>query len=234
MARFCPNCGTEAEDTAVFCPTCGQAIDQATETEIPAAPAWPEQPPADAEPPGGVEAAVDDAWASRYEEPTQTQMPPAPTAEAPAPPASPAPAPPPPAAQRSGGPVERSAPPVSLPVTMPLTLSAWLIGGGAVIAALGVLIGLFGFLRPIDLILLLVLAAIAATVFFSASVPEIPNLRLVTLVIVLLAFGMAIDRIMSGGVGIGELLFFVGAGAAAIGAILLELGRDQPLGGPQS
>jgi hypothetical protein len=56
----------------------------------------------------------------------------------------------------------------------------------------------------------------------------------VTLVVVLLAFGMAIDRIMFGGAGIGELLFFLGAAAAAIGAILLELGRDQPLGGPQS
>ena len=32
MARFCPNCGTEVEDTAVYCPTCGQAIDQSTET----------------------------------------------------------------------------------------------------------------------------------------------------------------------------------------------------------
>ena len=229
MARFCPNCGTEVEDTAVFCPTCGQAIDQATETEIPPAPAWPDQPAADEQPPAGVEAAVDDAWESRYEDQTRGQ-------EAPPPPAAEPPpaAPPPSIAPRPGSPVERSAPPVSLPFTMPLTLSAWLIGGGVAIAALGVLIGLFGFLRPIDLILLVVLVAIAATVFFSASVPEIPNLRLVTLVIVLLAFGMAIDRIMFGGAGIGELLFFLGAAAAAIGAVLLELGRDQPLGGPQS
>ncbi|MGH2401718.1 MAG: zinc-ribbon domain-containing protein [Candidatus Limnocylindria bacterium] len=230
MARFCPNCGTEVEDTAVFCPTCGQAIDQATETEIPAAPAWPDQPPADAEPPPRVETAVDDAWASRYEEPTRAeQAPPAPAVEAPPPPPSP-----PPDAQRPGGPVERPSPPVSLPVTMPLTLSAWLIGGGAAIATLGVLIGLFGVLRPIDLVVLVALAAVAASVFFSANVPEIPNLRLVTFVILLLAFGMAIDRIMFAGAGIGELLFFLGAAAAAIGAVLLELGRDQPLGGPQS
>ena len=47
MSRFCPNCGTEVDDNAVFCPTCGQPIDQATETEMPPAPAWPEpsQPP---------------------------------------------------------------------------------------------------------------------------------------------------------------------------------------------
>src|SRR5687767_12097449 len=149
MARFCPNCGTEVEDTAVFCPTCGQAIDQATETEIPPAPAWPDQPVADEKPSAGVEAAVDDAWESRYEDQTRAQeAPPAPAAERP-----PA-APPPSAVPRPGGPVERSKPPVSLPLTMPLTLSAWLIGGGVAIAALGVLIGLFAFLRPIDLILL--------------------------------------------------------------------------------
>ena len=40
--RYCPNCGTEVDDTAAFCPTCGQAIDQAAETAMPAAPAWPE------------------------------------------------------------------------------------------------------------------------------------------------------------------------------------------------
>ncbi|HEX7195264.1 MAG TPA: hypothetical protein VF364_00365 [Candidatus Limnocylindria bacterium] len=117
---------------------------------------------------------------------------------------------------------------------MPLTLSGWLIGGGAAVAALGVLIGLFDSLLPIDLVLLIALVAVAATVFFSSTVPHISNLRLVTLVVVLLAFGMAIDRIMFAGAGIGELLFFLGAAAAAIGAILLELGRDQPLGGPQS
>ena len=42
MVRFCANCGTEVDDTAVFCPTCGQPIDQEVEPEMPAAPAWPE------------------------------------------------------------------------------------------------------------------------------------------------------------------------------------------------
>lgn len=118
---------------------------------------------------------------------------------------------------------------------MPVTLSAWLIGGGAVVAALGVVIGLFdGFLNPVDLILLLALIGIAVTVFFSGSVPTFANLRLVTLVIVLIGFGVGLDRIgFGGGAGIGALLLFLGTAAAAIGAILLELGRDQPLGGPQ-
>ena len=117
---------------------------------------------------------------------------------------------------------------------MPVTLSAWLIGGGTLFAALGVVIGLFdGFLNPVDLILLLALIGIAVTVFFSGSVPTFANLRLVTLVIVLIGFGIALDRIGFGGAGIGALLLFLGTAAAAIGAIVLELGRDQPLGGPQ-
>ena len=226
MARFCANCGTEVEDHAVFCPTCGQPIDQESETQMPAAPAWPEQPTDEYPSP----TSVDHGPPARFEEPTRIEEP-LRAAESAAPPPPPpqaaAPAPPP-AADRP-----RPAP-VNLPVTMPVTLSAWLIGGGAAVAALGVLIGLFGgFLNPIDLLLLLVLVGIAATVFLSANVPAIPHLRLMTLAAVLIGFGMALDRIGFGGAGIGELLFFLGTAAAGIGAILLELGRDQPLGGPQ-
>lgn len=232
MARYCANCGTEVEENAVFCPTCGQAIDQATETEIPPAPAWPEAP-ADAvvsattEPGVPIESAVDEARAVRFEQPTQLEERPNPPADRPSPP-PPAVAPVPRAAN---GPPSG---PVNLPVTMPVTLSAWLIGGGAALAALGVLIGLFaGFLNPVDLVLLMALIAIAVTVFFSGSVPHVPHLRLVTLVVVLIGFGMALDRLSVTRAGIGELLLFLGTAAAAIGAILLELGRDQPLGGPQ-
>lgn len=253
MARYCANCGTEVEDTAVFCPTCGQPIDQASETQIPPAPAWPDQatdqatdqaPGRAAEAPSAP-ATPDKPGGSRFEEPTRVEEAPSPSAERDAPPArpvqdspahaQPAPDSPPqdsPAQERPAQ--ERPAQaPVNLPFTMPLTLSAWLIGGGAAVAALGVIIGLFGgFLNPIDLILLLALIGIAVTVFFSASVPTFANLKLVTLVIVLIGFGIALDRIGFGGAGIGALLLFLGTAAAAIGAILLELGRDQPLGGP--
>ncbi len=226
MARFCANCGTEVEDSAVFCPTCGQPIDQATETEIPPAPAWPDQEPDQPAERQPDDAARDDDHA-RFEEPTRAE-------EAPPPPVASATPPPRPAAA-SRPPHDRPAQaPIKLPVTMPVTLSAWLIGGGAVVAALGVVIGLFdGFLNPVDLILLLALIGIAVTVFFSGSVPIFANLRLVTLVIVLIGFGVGLDRIGFGGAGIGALLLFLGTAAAAIGAILLELGRDQPLGRPQ-
>ena len=208
----------------MFCPTCGQPIDQASETEFPAAPAWPEQPVEEVAP----RPAVDDGSPARFEEPTRIDEPPR-SAEGTGPPPPPqsAAAPVPPAGERAGP------PPVNVPITMPVTLSAWLIGGGSALAALGIVIGLFGgSLNPIDLLLLLALIGIAATVFLSANVPHIPHLRLMTLAVVLIGFGVALDRIGFGAAGIGELLLFLGAAAAAIGAIILELGRDQPLGGP--
>ena len=241
MSRFCPNCGTEVDDNAVFCPTCGQPIDQAAETEMPAAPAWPEpSQPADPAPAEGdsapPRAPVDrqPSW-SAAAAPPQTW-----DDEAPPPPAQPreemtrveaqpaaAPSPPPPAAPRAP-----AGPAIDLPLTMPVTLSGWLIGLGALLAAVGIVIGLFdGVLNPIELILLLALIAIAATVFFSASLPNVPNLRLATLSVALIGFGIALDRLGFGGAGVGELLLFLGAAMAAIGAIILELGRDQPLGG---
>lgn len=222
MARFCANCGTEVDDSAVFCPTCGQPIDQADETEMPPAPAWP-KPTEDEEPAdeGSVEEGV-------VEEPTRVEerpVPPPVAASAPAA-ASPPDRPPRPAAPRREGPA------LDLPLTMPVTLSAWLIGVGSFVAALGVIVSLFGgFLNVIEILLVLALLGVAATVFLSASLPAIPQLRLVTMVVVLIAFGIALDRLAFGAAGIGELLLFLGTAAAAIGAIILELGRDQPLGG---
>jgi len=245
VARFCANCGTEVEENAVFCPTCGQPINQATESEIPPAPAWPDQPPRDthADPDGDAAdpelaapepagTSEDDPPAGRFEQPTRTEERPIRTDRSDRS-ASPS-------RHATDAPEDRTAEgssssgPVSLPVTMPVTLSAWLIGGGAAFAALGVLIGLFvGVLNPVDLVLLLALVAIAVTVFLSGNVPHIPNLRLMTLAVVLIGFGMALDRLSLTRAGIAELLLFLGTAAAAIGAILLELGRDQPLGGPQ-
>lgn len=265
MLRYCPNCGTEVDETVIFCPTCGQAIDQATETEMPPAPAWPEPEPGPAPIPPAPPRPdfVDD-------------LPPAPPPLQPPPPP---PLPPPPAPLVTDAPrrerlapdasyserVARpeppepyetdagyetydmpdrarrlpAAPPVAagaeLPLTMPATLSGWLIGGGALAGALGALIGLFdGFVNPVEIVLLVVLLGIAATVFLSGSVPHIPHLRLVTLGALLVGFGVALDRLWLGGAGIAELLMFMGTGAAATGAILVELGRDQPVGGASS
>lgn len=242
MARFCPNCGTEVDDTAVFCPTCGQAIDQEVEAQMPAAPAWPDpEPPAAPVP----EPFTDRAPAPAYEPERpvpERAWPDAPTAdertrlEERPPPAEPAGRPPP--ASHSGGPTRPAASAgraFELPLTMPVTLSAWLIGGGAALGALGALVALFdGFGSATALLALIGLLAVSATVFLSARLPAISNLRLATLAIVLVAFGIGLDRLGVGGAGIGELFLFLGTAAATIGVLMVELGHDQPLGGPSS
>jgi zinc-ribbon domain len=211
--RYCPNCGTEVDDNAVFCPTCGQPVDQVAETEMPAAPAWPDSP-------------ADQAATAPARDATPTPAPVAPDDQT-RPERRPDAVPPPAAT----GPAPSHGPSIDLPVTAPLTLSGWLIGIGVLIAALGIVIGLFdGVLNPIELILLLGLLAIAATVFFASTLPRVPNLQLWTLVVALIGFGIAIDRLGFRGAGAGELLLFLGTAAAAMGAIILELGRDQPLG----
>jgi hypothetical protein len=242
VARFCANCGTEVDESAIFCPTCGQPIDEAAETEMPPAPAWPE--PANA---SRAEAPLSDAEPARFE-PEPPVAPdagwgaPPPVGDAPTrteprlePPVA-ATAPPPPVARPRAAGHDPAAghqpPPMNVPITMPVTLSAWLVGIGAALAALGVIIGLFdAILNPIELILLIALLAVAATVFLSSNLPDIPNLPLITLVVVLIGFGIALDRLSVGAAGVGELLLFLGTAAAAIGVILLELGHDQPLGG---
>jgi hypothetical protein len=251
VARFCANCGTEVDETAVFCPTCGQPIDQDVETEMPAAPAWPEPEPQSAprppeaepaqwardddvnvqrrvEPPLREEYVPDDVAGEPGEpsrvEPTRVEarpeFPRPPEARADVPPASPA---------------APTGPAIDLPITTPVTLSAWLIGIGAALGAVGALIGLFdGVGSAIDLLALVALLAVAATVFFSTALPAIPNLRFITLAIVLVVFGAALDRLGIGRAGAGDLLLFLGSAAAVIGAVLLELGHDQPMGGSQS
>jgi hypothetical protein len=121
---------------------------------------------------------------------------------------------------------------VRLPITWPVMLSGWLIGGGAAVAALGAAVGLFSIaVNAWDVVFLLLYLGIVFTVFLSASAPAIPQLRLITLVVVLIGFGIALDRIGFGVGTAGSVLLLFGAGAAAIGAVILELGRDQPLGG---
>ncbi len=225
MLRYCRNCGTEVDETVVFCPTCGQSIDQAAETEaepeMPPAPAWPEpetQAPPSADPATQEWADPDAGTAADAPPPTADAPPPA-AAAAPVQPQEPGAAPP-------------SAAGSQLPFTAPVTLSGWLIGGGAAVGALGALVGLLdGSANLIEILLLVVLLGIAASVFAASVMPAIPHLRLATLVVVLVGFGVALDRIGFGGGGAATLLIFLGTAAAGIGGIILELGRDQPLGG---
>ncbi|MGZ8563330.1 MAG: zinc-ribbon domain-containing protein, partial [Candidatus Limnocylindria bacterium] len=183
MTRFCANCGTEVDDHAVFCPTCGQPIDQETEAEMPPAPSWPEpaprapQPthePADAEEPEPAQEPPprdDRGWSAEQDPDTAevtgvVEPQPGPAVEA-----APSPAtgtPPWRANHRQPASRAPARPAVDLRLTMPVTLSGWLIGGGAVLGAIGAFIAMLdGFGTAIDLLLLISLLAVAASVFLS-------------------------------------------------------------------
>jgi hypothetical protein len=258
LTRYCPNCGTEVDETAIFCPTCGQPIDEAAETQMPAAPAWPEPAPRDeavAPPPVEPEAPTLPVPAVEPDPPVEPdRVAPAPRTDdvaptwrteavpdsEPAAPVEPVPpaSPPPPAGsspREAASDARKGGAPPAVRITMPVTLSGWLIGGGAVVAAIGALIGITrGFVNPVEFLMLLAVVGIAVSVFAAASLPAFAHLRLATLAVALIGFGMGLDRIGFGRANAGDLLFFLGTAAAAIGAILVELGQDQPLGGPQA
>jgi hypothetical protein len=255
LTRFCANCGTEVDDTAAFCPTCGQPLDEATEVEMPPAPPWPESapPPRAVEPSAGreeppapryteqppstaagahVEREATPSWAeARTSEPASTSR--APDEPLTQPVVPPPPVPPPGPVGPQGQPASQpSQPTIDLPITWPVMLSGWLIGVGAAVAALGALASLFSRSGSAwDVILVVLLLGIVATVFLASTLPAIPHLRLATLVIVLIGLGIALERVVTGS-NISAVLV-LGTAAAAIGAVIVELGRDQPLGGPR-
>jgi hypothetical protein len=163
--------------------------------------------------------------------PQAATAPPPPAAVSPPPSARPGPIGPPPAGNRpasSGGLARGSQ--LDLPVTWPVTLSGWLIGVGALVGALAVLLDFRAFTNPVTLIAFLLLLAVAAVVFFSASVPAVPHRELWIMVVVFVGFGAALERV-GGGTALAGVIFFLATGAAAAGAVIVELGLDRPFGG---
>jgi hypothetical protein len=211
MIHYCPNCGTEVDETAAFCPTCGQPLDEVRDAS---------------------RATADPAGAPRAAQPAPPE--PAPTA----PEADPVEATrahaaeAPPAASHSSAAQTSSLPRVELPITWPVMLSGWLIGIGALVAALGLVVIFFSYLNPIDPILLVLLLLIAASVFLSASLPALPHQRLAIIAVALIGLGVALDRIGFGRAGLGALLLFLGTAGVSAGALVAELGRDRPMSTP--
>jgi hypothetical protein len=143
--------------------------------------------------------------------------------------APPAAAPPPPPA--AGGGRRPAAENIEMPFTLPVMLSGWLIGVGSLVAALSLLLDFRTFANPVTLIVFLLLLAVAATVFLSSNIPDFANRRLWVLVVVVAAFGIGLWRVGLGASFAG-VVFFLASLAAAVGAILVELGQDRPMGGP--
>jgi hypothetical protein len=269
MARACANCGTEVDDDALFCPTCGEPIERGGEPDLPPAPDWPasaagasgagaSQPasadrvetPAEMEPEREHEAtrAAPAAAAGDVEEPPNPQrdyaQPTTSREDAEVPPwrrgaayrAASAPAP------AASGPIP-ARPGALRPegiIRPPTTLSGWLIGGGALVAVVGMLLpwvvsgtytGSWGLASGINLLFTLVLLALLVLIFLPHLVPDLPEGKLVLLAIALIGVGMGLDRLGLPLTGSGAMVFLIGMLACAAGAFLAQLGLDRAVGG---
>lgn len=225
--RFCPSCGTEVGEDARFCPTCGQTLHEEGGTardELPAAPAWPDPPEGERGEP--------------MQEPETNQAPDERSSEQPdrapetAPHTAPQPRPaamaaPPPGGAGPAQPAE----PIELPFTAPTTLSGWLIGVGSVAGAIALIPRLASVL---NVLLFLGLLGVAATIFLSDRMPDIPRRQLLVLLVVVIGLGVALERSAFTVRGL-DTLFLICMLVAAGGVLLLELDRDRPMpppGGP--
>ena len=231
MARFCANCGTQVEEDARFCPACGEPIEPDAANALPPAPAWPAPEPE----PGAEQAAHADGSPAVTEQSTL--------------------GPPPEPGHPSAGHEmpEASSPPVAASprarptpqgVTLPATLSGWLVGAGAAVAALSIFLPWvpfaerytagWGLASGLNVLLLLLLLAVAATIFFAEAVPRPAHLELAILAVALIGLGVGLDRLAIGGAAAGAILFTLGVLAASLGAILPLIGRDVQVGGPRA
>lgn len=216
--QFCLNCGTEVDEDARFCPVCGQAIEPPL-PPVAAAPvaANPEGEAATQpdEPAVPESAAPAEAKAAAEPEPESEPEPEPRPVLAPDP--APAVAPPPEVARG-----------VDLPFTWPTMLSGWLIGGGSLLAAIGMAPSLG---RAVSVIVFVALLWVAGSVFLADRLPDLPHERLVILVVALIGLGMALDRTGFSLRG-WDTTFLIGMLAAAGGALLIELDRDRPMPPP--
>ena len=127
-------------------------------------------------------------------------------------------------------------------VRPPDTLSGWLIGIGALVGTVAMLlpwvvvgtyIGSWGLASGINLLFTLVLIAVLVLVFLPHLVPDVPHKDLVLLGVALIGVGVGLDRLGLPLTGMGAMIFLIGMLAFATGAFLAQLGLDRQVGGAQ-
>lgn len=120
---------------------------------------------------------------------------------------------------------------VGAPITWPKTSIGWMIGAGSAVGAMSFVLpwtsgyGYFatwGLARPLNIVLMLALVGVAATVFLPDRIPDVAVKRLGVLIVTLVGLGVGFDQL--GGLSVvGSLLFFLGTLSAASGSVMLEL-----------
>ncbi|HEX6140513.1 MAG TPA: hypothetical protein VF013_08650, partial [Candidatus Limnocylindria bacterium] len=121
-------------------------------------------------------------------------------------------------------------PQAELPLTLPDTVSGWLVGIGSVLGAFALLPRLGEIL---SLLLFLALLGVAATIFLADRIPDVPHQRVLVLATLMVGLGISLERAAFTVRGL-ETILLLAMLTAAGGAMLLELGRDRPMPPPTS
>jgi hypothetical protein len=128
-------------------------------------------------------------------------------------------------------------------VTTPTTLSGWLIGVGSLVGALALFLpwlqgvgytALWGLASTPNILILILLLGVGASIFLAGVVPAFPHRSLANLAVTLIGVGIGLDAVARPVSAAGALIFLLALLVAAAGALLPELGLDRPVGGPQA
>ena len=96
--------------------------------------------------------------------------------------------------------------PVDLSITRPTTWSGWLTGLGSVLGAFAIFLpwssnysyfASWGLARPTNLVSLVALLGVAATVFIPDRIPDFAKRRLAILIVVFVGVGVGFDQLLS-------------------------------------
>ena len=126
---------------------------------------------------------------------------------------------------------------------MPVLLSDWLVGIGALAAVAAmflpwVLGGRYtsgwGLASGMNVLFTIVLLGVLAVVFMPALLPRIPQRTLLLLSVGLVGTGIGLDRLGLPVTGAGGIVFLIASLAIVTGAAVAHLGHDRAVGGPQA
>jgi hypothetical protein len=126
-------------------------------------------------------------------------------------------------------------------VATPATLAGWLLGMGSVVGALALFLPwvqgvgyteLWGLATTPNLLLLILLVAVAVSVFLPGVIPAFAQRSLAIMAVTLIGVGIGLDAVARPASATGALIFLLGLIAAAVGTLLPDLGLDRRVGRP--
>ncbi len=127
--------------------------------------------------------------------------------------------------------------------SVPVLLSDWLVGIGAMTAAVAMFLPWvvggrytsgWGLASGMNMLFTIVLLAVLVVVFTPELLPRIPQRSLLLLSVGLVGTGIGLDRLGLPVTGVGGIVFLIASLVIATGGALAQLGQDRAVGGPQA